>query len=283
MHAASPSPAPDPHDGFRRAQRLAYDAALEVAAGLIAGDRERDAARRLEEALVSRGVRRWFHAPFAWFGERSRFAGMEGARRRARFFPGETRLAPGMVAILDVAPIVDGHTADIGYTFRAAGGTDDPRYRAALDTLRAVRALIPRRIDEGATMAAIYAEVDRAFAAAGFDNRHALYPWGVLGHRIGKMEPRARDPRIGGFGVAALVQLVGGQLASHLPGARHRSPLWTAGADRPPEPGLWSMEPHLGALGWGAKFEEILVVEPGASRWLDDDLPHCRTGTAGAS
>jgi Xaa-Pro aminopeptidase len=258
------------YDAFRAAQRLAYDAAVAVAAGLTPGTTERDAADRLEAALGARGVTRWFHAPFAWFGARSRFAGMEGARRRARFFPSDARIEEGMVGILDVAPIVDGHTADIGYTFRCGGG-DDARYTAARQALREVRALIPRRIGEGATMAAIYADVDRVFAAGGFDNRHALYPWGVLGHRIGRIG--TRGPRVAGFGVGALVELVGGQLASHLPGAP-RSPLWTAVLERPPEPGLWSMEPHLGAAGWGAKFEEILVVEPGGARWLDDTLPH---------
>jgi Xaa-Pro aminopeptidase len=260
--------------GYRHVQRLAYDAATDVASTLTAGVTEREAAARLEEALRARGVERWFHAPFAWFGERSRFEGFERSRRK--FFPSDARLEPGMVGILDVAPIVDGHTGDIGYTFRCPGGGADPEYDRALATLREVRALIPARIGAGDTMRAIYLAVDRLLADRGFDSRHALYPFGVLGHRIERMAPRARDPRIGGFGLAAALQLVGGQLVSRLPGVRRPSPLWTAESERRPEPGLWSMEPHLGARAWGAKFEELLVVEERGAAWLDDDLPHVR-------
>ena len=43
-------------DGFRRAQRVAYDAAIEVAAGLVPGVTEREAASRLRAALAGRGV-----------------------------------------------------------------------------------------------------------------------------------------------------------------------------------------------------------------------------------
>jgi Xaa-Pro aminopeptidase len=265
-------------DGYRHVQRLAYDAATDVASTLAPGVTEKGAAARLEEALLARGVRRWFHAPFAWFGGRSRFEGFEGHRRR--FFPSDARLEPGMVGILDVAPIVDGLTGDIGYTFRCAGGGADPEYDRALATLRELRALIAARVGAGDTMRAVYLAVDRLFAERGFDNRHALYPFGVLGHRIQPMKPRAREPRIAGFGLAAAVQLVGGALAARVPGVRARSPLWTADADRPADPGLWSMEPHLGARGWGAKFEELLVVDGAATRWLDDDLPHVRAAAA---
>jgi hypothetical protein len=38
--------------------------------------------------------------------------------------------------------------------------------------------------------------------------------------------------------------------------------------------GVWAIEPHLGAEGFGAKFEEILVVTPEGARWLDDQVPH---------
>lgn len=34
--------------------------------------------------------------------------------------------------------------------------------------------------------------------------------------------------------------------------------------------GVWAIEPHLRADGWGAKFEELLVVEDGRAYWLDD-------------
>ena len=95
---------------FRHAQRLAYDAATSVAAALTPGVSEKEAAARLEEALVARGVRRGLHAPFAWFGDRSRFT---NKRSRRAFFPTDRRLESGMVGILHVAPLDDGTTVDI--------------------------------------------------------------------------------------------------------------------------------------------------------------------------
>ncbi|HUS64895.1 MAG TPA: M24 family metallopeptidase [Kofleriaceae bacterium] len=265
-------------DGFRRAQRVAYDAAVEVAAGLEPGITEVEAARRLGDAVRARGVTRYLHQPFAWFGERTRFAGFPRRATRA-FFPTATALAPGMVAILDVAPVVDGYTADIGYTFRAPGGApeDGALLDRAMDTLREIRAAIPPLVERGDTMRSIYARVDRLLEARGFENRHRRYPFAVLAHRVHKVTPGRGDPRLAGFGLAAAARLVGGELASRVPLLARKSPLWNGDerASRPVPPGLWAVEPHLGTRGgFGAKFEEILAVEPGRAWWLDDALPH---------
>jgi hypothetical protein len=259
-------------DGFRRAQRVAYDAAIEVAAGLVPGVTEREAASRLRAALAGRGVDRYFHVPFAWFGERSKLAGMRGASHR--FFPGRTRLDPGAVAILDVAPVVDGYQADIGYTFRAPGGPPDDRLDRALAALREIRDMLPGLVARGDTMRSIYVRVDRLLRERGFDSRHAHYPFGVLGHRVERLAETRRDPVIAGFGATSLVRLLGEQLRSRLPALADRSPLWGGGADadRPLATGLWAIEPHLGGEGFGAKFEEILVVEHRRAWWLDSEM-----------
>src|SRR5262245_43164641 len=135
----STAAAMNPLDGFRRTQRIAYDAVLEVAGELAPGTTEKEAAARLRAALDARGVKRYFHVPFAWFGERTRFEGF--GRIALDFFPSQKRLEQGMVAILDVAPIVDGFTSDIGYTFACGGPTD--ALERAMATLREIRALIP--------------------------------------------------------------------------------------------------------------------------------------------
>jgi len=54
-------------------------------------------------------------------------------------------------------------------------------------------------------------------------------------------------------------------------------------ADKPPEPGLWAMEPHLRKGGLGAKWEELLVITERDAYWLDDDLPHVRVQRTAAS
>lgn len=261
---------PDDLARFRDAQRLALATTIEIASELRPGTTERAAADRLERALILRGVTRWFHAPFAWFGARSRFDGFTRVRRN--FFPTDARLEPGTIGILDVAPVIDGCPGDVAYAFQIAGGdaSQTAAFAAARQALREVRALIPAAVTRGDTMAAIARAIDRAFAARGFDSRYPLYPFGVLGHHITRFAATP-DPRIGGFGVRALVQLVGGGVADHVPGLRARSSLWNPRAERRVPPGLWSLEPHLGGAGFGVKFEEMLVVTPeGHASWLDE-------------
>src|SRR5437762_1619545 len=101
-------------EGFRRAQRLAYRCAVEVAEGLEAGVSEKQAAARLDAALERRGVRGWIHRAYAWFGDRTAFVGV---RTPLGLLPTARRLEPGMPAILDVGPVLDSYAADIGYAF----------------------------------------------------------------------------------------------------------------------------------------------------------------------
>jgi Xaa-Pro aminopeptidase len=259
-------------DGFLRAQRFAFAATDEVVASIVPGTSESEAAAALERALEARGVRRWFHGAFAWFGARSRFDGF--TRLRRNFFATDARLEPGGIGILDVAPIVDGCPGDVAVAFQAPGASRDQAaaFADARAALAEVRALIPAAVARGDTMAAIARAIDRAFAARGYDSRYPLYPFGVLGHRITRFAPAA-DPVIGNFGAHAIAQLVGGAVAARTPGLRGRSSLWDPRAERPVPPGVWSLEPHLGGAGFGVKFEEMLVVEPGAARWLDDRAP----------
>lgn len=100
-------------DGFRQTQRLAYACAEEVAARLRPGVTEREAARMLRRWLEARGVRDWFHLPFAWFGDRTAFTGF---RIPLQFFPTGRRLEEGMPFILDLAPVYRGFSADVGFS-----------------------------------------------------------------------------------------------------------------------------------------------------------------------
>lgn len=62
---------------FKAVQRLAYDATAAVEAQLYVGITEKEAAAMLEDWLRERGVRRFFHYGFAWFGDRTRFRNFE--------------------------------------------------------------------------------------------------------------------------------------------------------------------------------------------------------------
>ncbi|WP_433919107.1 aminopeptidase P family protein [Streptomyces canus] len=260
--------------GFRQVQRLAYECAEAVAARLEPGVSERQAARMQREWLRERGVRDWFHLPFAWFGDRTAFTGF---RVPLQFFPTDRRLTPGMPFILDMAPVYQGYTADIGYS--GSLGTNPVQDRL-MDDLEAHRELILREVRERRSLREIYEDVDRLMVRQGYANRHRAYPFGVIAHKVDQVKQRRWSPHVLGFGTQSLKGLAADALHGHREGW---SPLWSRYrfSDHPPQPGLWAVEPHLGFRGTGAKFEEILVVtdsrDPEQSAfWLDDDLPHVR-------
>lgn len=260
--------------GFARSQRLAYDVAEAVAARLEPGTTERAAAAALAAEAETRGVERWFHVPFAWFGDRTTFP---GRWHPGRFFPTSRRLVPGMAFILDLAPVVDGYASDIGYSgvFGANAAWD-----LLADGLADHRSLILDGVCSGATMAEVYRAVDALAARQGFDPRHHRYPQGVLGHEVGWDTGRAEERVVAGFGVPALRFLgTAGRAARRAEAVSATPPLWndSAACEVRPAPGLWAVEPHLGFRDLGAKWEELLVVTPdGDAHWLDDDLPHTR-------
>ncbi|CAE6730488.1 hypothetical protein R69927_01793 [Paraburkholderia domus] len=104
---------------FREVQQLAYRCVESVGEMLLLGMTEKDAARLLTEWLQDHGVRDWLHKPFAWFGDRTAFEGFSGLSHMAgfnlAFFPSSRRLEENMPVILDVAPILNGVIADVGY------------------------------------------------------------------------------------------------------------------------------------------------------------------------
>jgi Xaa-Pro aminopeptidase len=266
---------------FRAVQQLAYRCAVEVAGELTAGTTEKEAAARLGRRLADHGVRAFFHRPFAWFGDRTCFAGF---RTPLDFFPSERRLEEGMPAILDVAPVVDGYPADIGYAF--ALGRNDVLERA-LDDLAAFRTLVLERVGAGDTLGEIYRAVEDLLADLGYRSCHRDYPFAVLAHRVYRLPrtPLSRV-RLAGFGLPAGIGLLGQVALSRLPARigelvprlRQGTPFCNvgAGSDARPEPGLWAFEPHIARGDVGAKWEEMLVVDDEGARWLDDDLPHVR-------
>ncbi|RNL71912.1 M24 family metallopeptidase [Streptomyces sp. I6] len=260
--------------GFRDVQRLAYACAEAVAAQLKPGVTEREAARMQRRWLHGRGVRDWFRPPFAWFGDRTVFAGI---RTPLGLLPSDRRLEPGMPFILDMAPVHHGFTADVGY---AGCLGPHPLHDRILADLRAHRELVLREVRERRSLKEIHEDVDRLMVRQGYAGRHRTYPFGVIAHEVGRVRQRRRTPALLGFGAQALRGLASDALRGHREG---RSPLWSPYRlpDRPPRPGLWAVEPHLGFRGTGAKFGEILVVTDSRDReqsafWLDDDLPHVR-------
>jgi Xaa-Pro aminopeptidase len=255
---------------FREVQQLAYAAAEWVGQSLEPGVTEKQAAQRMHEYLVVRGVEDWFHTPFAWFGDRTAFRNFWTP---LKFFPTHRKLADGMPFILDCAPVRGGYLADIGY----AGCLGTNRiYEQLMDDLAEYRELILIRVREGVPLRQIYLDVDELIARHGYDNRHRIYPGRVIAHQVSKVHSRLPKLIAAGFGIRSLQTLVGDLIVQRM---HHRSPLWADGeiSNHPATPGLWAVEPHVSFRDVGVKFEEILVVtDSGDAYWLDDDLPHVR-------
>lgn len=261
-------PSAEDLEQFRHVQRLAYAAAEAVAAELKPGMTEKQAARMQEVWLLDHGVTGWFHAPFAWFGDRTAFQGFKVA---LQFLPTNRRLEENMPFILDNAPVVNGYVADIGY----CGVLGQNRILDRLmDDLAEHRALILDLIRQRQSMGEVSRAVDRLIMQQGHAPRHKAYPFETLAHTVQPMPANGSKPRtLFQFGFQAVEAL--GRLALV---ARKQgwSPIWSSNSssDHAPVPGLWAVEPHLGFHGVGAKFEELLVITEDDAYWLDDATPH---------
>ena len=265
---------------FSAVQKLAYEVVEVVQARLQTGMTEKDAVRMLREELRARNVEHCFHDPFAWFGERAAF------RKfwiNLKFLPSRAQLEPGMPVILDIAPIVDGYSADIGYCYVHGG---DPVVEKMDRTLLDVRDHILKAARAGKTMRAIYQEVDQIIEADGFINVHRYYPHRVLGHRMGRVHTSPLHKlRWLGFGLPTYIALTSRTWLSKLFPKRIESPLWNDGreSDRRLGVGIWAVEPHIATPDQrlGTKWEEMLVVTEDDVYWLNDDATHVRRAVSG--
>lgn len=275
---STPDLSPPALEGFRKAQRLAYQCAETIGAELRPGVTEREVAARMKTFLLDHGTDDCFHQPFAWFGDRTAFRGLIAFKPlggfNPAFYPGLRRLEEGMPYILDCAPTLRGHTADIGY----CGVIGQNRILDRLmDDLLDYRQLILSLVRQRQPLAEVSRAVDRLCARHGYEARHKAYPFEVLAHRVEALEDdgRPQHPSLARFGLRNLTGLLGDVVQGRREGW---SPLWNSGAgsEHPPTPGLWAVEPHLGFRGIGAKWEELLVVTEQDAFWLDDDVPHVR-------
>jgi Xaa-Pro aminopeptidase len=248
-------------------QQLAYRCCEEIGAGLTAGITEKQAARQMREWLLDHGVDDWLHIPFAWFGDRTAFRGFWNP---LQFLPSNRRLEEGDAFILDVAPVVDGYMADIGYANHF--GENDTFDKIFTD-LAKFRPFNLDRVKAGRPLAEIWSDVDVLIKDLGYKNCHNVYPGHVLAHTV--MRVQQQRPRIiaGAFGIRFL-ETIGRELVTER--MKSRSPLWNAGkfSNHPAYPAMWAVEPHIGLGKVGVKFEEIMVVTDDDAFWLDPEPSH---------
>jgi len=137
------------------------------------------------------------------------------------------------------------------------------------------RTLVCSAVNAGRSFKSIAENVNAELKSLGYEPVHTKHPGEVLGHRAIRTARLPFAPRYRGFDAMSLGWfLLKGRLADS--GLGRRSPLWNDkhSSDHKPHDGLWLVEPHAGCGDVGAKWEEILVIEDGKARWLDDEPPH---------
>lgn len=256
-------------DRFRALQQACFQIQVEMGKELQAGVSEKEVAAELFSRYRRAGAGNFFHLPVTLFGDRT---GLPGRWGIGKFHPRDVKLALGDAVILDGAPLFDGFLVDTSYSFSFG---PNPRHDAMMRALLVQRTKILDAVNQKTSFQGIAQAVADDCAALGYEGVHEKHPGEVLGHRA----VRVRGPqgwRLRGSDGASLSWFLMKSAQ-----ARHRSsqsPLWNrnASSDHAPTDGLWLVEPHFASGDFGAKWEEILVIEAGCARWLEDEPPHVR-------
>ncbi len=256
---------PEEVEGFRHAQGLGFKCAQSVAVEMRPGWTEAQTGKWMIEWLYDHGVKTMLHKPIAVFHEKT--LAPDGEWGPVTQGTGAT-LKDDDVVILDCAPVVDGYTGDIAYTVPVG---ENPEVEKAQNFLSRVRDEVPKHFSNPDLAQGVFEWVDDEIRAAGYGNAAAGYPSHVLGHRVyhhGKVNdlvPWFLPEKVFGYvpswhGLGFLGTTVRRMLFPEVLGPQHTGP----------KTGIWAIEPHVRADGFGAKFEELLVVEEGRAYWLDD-------------
>ena len=256
---------------FRDLQRASFRILETMAASLSEGQTEKEVARALVRAYRDAGASGFFHLPVALFGDRT---ALPGNWSLGKFFPKDKALERGDSVILDAAPLFDGYLVDTSYSFCFG---ENETHAQMMRNLGTFRTKVCDAVNAGATFKEIADSVLADFETFGYAPAHSKHPGAVLGHRAVKTVRLPFTWRLNGFDGLSLSWFgLKDKLATS--GLGRRSPLWnsSAASDHKPHDGLWLVEPHAGLGPVGAKWEDILVIESGKARWLDDDVPHVR-------
>ncbi len=256
---------------FCNLQRTSFSILEGIAGELVGGETEKEVAHELVKRYRKAGVDSFFHLPVVLFGGRTALPGEWSINK---FFPKSKRLESGDSVILDAAPLFGGYLVDTSYSF--SFGKND-QHRAMMQHLGQYRDSVLTAINNGESFKSIADRVIETMTTAGYKPVHTKHPGEVLGHRAIKTPKLPFQFRLQGFDAVSILwfKLKEGMAKK---GIGQQSPLWNGlqTSEHHPHDGLWLVEPHAGLGDVGAKWEEILVIEGGEARWLDDNPPHVR-------
>lgn len=236
---------------YLKAQSLCIEVLNEASTFCQPDVSEKEMSSLILSLFKKKGVKHFFHQPFTWFGERSRF---QNFKLPTDFMPTSRRRKANEAYILDAAPVVDGYICDVGLSFLEKPTAE---FQKGEKLLAELYEQIPGWFETLPTTAEVWQKVDEVLKAAGTDNCHQKYPFEVLGHRVYKSNPMW-DFYLLRFGLGSAQNILSKGFKSELLG-----PKSTAKKE-----GLWALEPHIGLNGFGMKFEELLFFDNGKAQWL---------------
>ena len=256
---------------FLELQQLSYSILEGMRSDLTGGETEKVVANELVRRYRKAGADSFFHLPVALFGDR---AALPGNWTIGHFFPKSKQLKDGDSVILDASPLFKGYMVDTSYSFCFG---EDEAHKEMMLHLAQYRSSIPDAINSGASFQNVAEQVVSTMDKAGYESVHRKHPGEVLGHRAIKTPKLPFQLRLQGFDAISLTWFRMKEAIAGTP-LTNKSPLWNTSelSDHEAHDGLWLVEPHAGRGEVGAKWEEILVIENGSARWLEQAPPHVK-------
>lgn len=237
----------------RKGQSLAFSCAETIANEIKPGWTEKHTAKLIHTWLSDHGIHDYFHKPLVFFGERTRYEGLE---KLSDLRPTGKVLQENDVYILDFGPVIDGVACDVSVTktMGTVEGFDD--VNAVLMNIRNELPALIRK--ENYSAAGVWNKVQLEVRKHGYEPIHQTSDYSFFGHRLNGTT---------GFPLAKKLARDGKQIYSEFFARGLSGQLWSQ-VNHGSLFGIWAVEPHIGTKTYGVKFEEILLVSPELVTWL---------------
>ena len=237
----------------KKGQTLAFSCAEIIAAEIKPGWTEKQTAKLIRTWLADHNIHDYFHRPLVFFGERTRYEGLE---KLSDLRPTDKVLKENDVYILDFGPVIDGVACDVSITKKIGAVAGFDEVHALLMKVREdLPALIVR---EKYSAAGVWDKVQHVIRGAGYEPIHQTSDYSFFGHRLNGTA---------GFPLANKIAKDGKQIYSEFFARGLSGQLWSQ-VHKGSLFGIWAVEPHIGTKTYGVKFEEMLLVSPEKVCWL---------------
>jgi hypothetical protein len=239
----------------KQGQDFAFSCAEVIASEIKPGWTEKETAKLIRTWLSDHKIHDYFHKPLVFFGERTRYQGLE---KLSDLRPTEKTLQENDVYILDFGPVIDGFACDISVTKKIG---EVPGFEEANALLFNIRDNLPDLvIKEKFSAASVWHQVQIDVRQHGYEPIHQTSEYSFFGHRLNGTTRFPLAKKIAKDGKQIYSEFFARGLSGQLWSQVHQGSLL----------GVWAVEPHIGTTTFGVKFEETLLVTPEKVRWLRD-------------